>query len=271
MGVEVETEGVGEASYEKGQYENVSIVDTTTVEGVYFEGVAGGSVTVVTPLELGVLLGFGINWNVAAKHIDLHGGFSHWRTAFRDGWNQQTTNFTATSVASHCQTVNGFTRWTNNGNFALVVPAAASSISLIAEAADGDITLQAGDGDVGSLSLASNKVKLSSAGEVSVTGTTKASMSSGAGGLNLSDTQVSLKCNTAGLTATAEATTLSGAKVEIGVPGTPNTSQVATAATVAATAAPLDVTTAAINNLQGRLRDLQDKIGKSKMLSYLLK
>jgi len=69
MGVEVETEGVGEASYEKGQYENVSIVDTTTVEGVYFEGVAGGSVTVVTPLELGVLLGFGITFIITLQAV----------------------------------------------------------------------------------------------------------------------------------------------------------------------------------------------------------
>lgn len=262
MGYEVNTEGLGSEWYEQGSASNAVLLEAFMTEGLFFEFVAG--------MELTVLGGFGIDWHPWAKHVELH-GVSHWLTAFSDGWNEKTTNFTATSVASHCQTVNGFTRWTNNGNFALVVPAAASSISLIAEAADGDITLQAGDGDVGALSLASNKVTLSSAGEVSVTGTTKASMSSGAGGLNLADTQVSLKCNTAGLTATAEATTLSGAKVEIGVPGTPNTSQVATAATVAATAAPLDVTTAAINNLQGRLRDLQDKIGKSRMLSYLLK
>ena len=277
MGVEIETTGISEGWYEQGQYENVSIVDATTVEGIYFEGVGGGSVTAISPFQVGfvggieinTLLGLGVTWHPKAKEIEIHG--LHSIATSPDSKNYTVINYTCTSEQSHTQKVNGPTTWTNNGNFELVVPAAASSISLVAGAADGKITLQAGNGNVGSLSLASNKVKLSSAGEVSVTGTTKASMSSGAGGLNLSDTQVSLKCNTAGLTATADATTLSGAKVEIGVPGTPNNPQVATAATVAATAAPLDVTTAAINNLQGRLRDLQDKIGKSKMLSYLLK
>jgi hypothetical protein len=261
MGYEVNTEGLGSEWYEQGSASNAVLLEAFMTEGLFFEFVAG--------LELTTIIGCAINWIPAAKEIEIHG--LHAVATTPESKNYTIINYTCTSEQSHTQKVNGPTTWTNNGDFELVVPAAASSISLIAEAADGDITLQAGDGDVGSLSLASNKVELSSAGEVSVTGTTKASMSSGAGGLNLSDTQVSLKCNTAGLTATADATTLSGAKVEIGVPGTPNTSQVATAATVAATAAPLDVTTAAINNLQGRLRDLQDKIGKSKMLSYLLK
>jgi len=130
MGYEVNTEGFGSEWYEQGSASNAVLLEAFMTEGFFFEFVAG--------MELTVLGGFGIDWHPWAKHVELHGVF-HWRTAFSDGWNEKTTNFTATSVASHCQTVNGFTRWTNNGNFALVVPAAASSISLIAEAADGDI------------------------------------------------------------------------------------------------------------------------------------
>ena len=271
MGVEVETEGVGEAWYEQGQFENTVLIDAYTTEGLYFEGVVGGAVTVVAPLDLTVLTGFGIEWNTLAKHIELH-GVSHWRSALKDGWNQQTTNFSATSVGSHCQTVDGYTRWTSNGNFAIVAPTAGASVAIVAEAADGGIELSAGDGaNVGSLTLASTKAALSSAGEVKVTGTQSVSVQSGLGAVNVAGQEVSLKCNAAGITATAVSVTISGDTVQIGVPGQPNTAQVATVPGVEASMAPLGDATAAIAQLRTKLADLQEKIGKSRMLSYLLK
>ncbi|MFM7042420.1 MAG: hypothetical protein ACKO35_09565 [Planctomycetaceae bacterium] len=271
MGIEAETAGAGSASYEMGQFQNTLAYDAYTTEGLFFEFVFGGAVTVVAPLDLTVLTGFGVEWNTLARHIELH-GVSHWLSALKDGWNQRTTNFSATSVGSHCQTVDGYTRWKSNGNFAIVAPTAGASVAIVAEAADGGIELSAGDGaDVGSLTLASTKAALSSAGEVKVTGTQSVSVQSGLGAVNVAGQEVSLKCNAAGITATAASVTISGDTVQIGVPGQPNTAQVATVPGVEASMAPLGDATAAIAQLRTKLADLQEKIGKSRMLSYLLK
>jgi hypothetical protein len=259
MGVEVETEGIGEAWYEQGQFENTVLIDAYTTEGLFFEGVGGSSVTFVTPLELTVLLGFGIDWNIQAKHIELH-GTSHWSTAFSDGWYQQNTDFSATSIGSHTQTVKGSTSWTSDGAFTLTTPAPQAAIS-ISTANNGRIFLGAG---AGSLALAATATTLAGSG-TSVTGTTKVQLTGGGNSVLLNATQASLMCGNAGITAMATSTVISGAKVEIGLPNGPV--PVATATQVAAVNT--DVTDfqaeviSAVSKLRERLAELQRKFSKS--------
>lgn len=259
MAVEIETVGTGANWYGQGLYENMSVVDATTVEGVYFEGVGGGSVTVVSPLELGVLLGFGINWNVWAKHIELH-GIDHWSTAFSDSWYQQNTNFSATSIGSHTQTVKGSTTWTNEGGFTLVTDAPQAKIN-ITTVNSGTITLAAG---AGRLALAATATSLAG-DETSVTGTTKLQLSGGGNSVLLDATGASLMCGNAGIKATAASTVISGTKVEIGLPNAPNqpvamtkaVSNVTNLATMANAEAVLAQTR--INQLQEQLNELKTK------------
>lgn len=259
MGVQIETEGIGANWYEQGLYENMAVVAAETVEGVFFEGVLGGSVTVVTPLELQVLLGFGIDWNIAAKHIELH-GVQHWRTAFSDGWNQQTTNFSATSLVSHTQTVEGSTTWLSEGNFTLRTPAPQAAIS-ITTVNDGRVFLCAG---AGSLTLENTDTALQG-DSTRVSGNTKLQLSGGGNSVLLNATEASMLCGGAGIKATAASTVISGAKVEIGLPNTPNAT-VATQPQVEALQGDITDLEAgartAITELRTQLKSLEQKFSK---------
>lgn len=266
MGVEIETDGIGEGWYEQGQYENVSIVDATTVEGLYFEGVGGGSVTAVSPFELGFVGGFALNmlvgldvsWHPKAKEITIHG--LHSVATSPDSKNYTVINYTCTSEQSHTQTVNGPTTWTNNGDFTLMAAAAPGKIS-ISTINSGTISLTV---NTAQLSLATAATSLQG-DATTVTGTTSAQLSCGGNSVLLNANQASLKFGTAGITATGAATTLSGTKVEIGVPGAANpaiaTQPAVTAATRLATDANAEATLAQtrINQLKAELNTLKTK------------
>ena len=254
MGVEVETEGVGEAWYQQGQFQNAVWIDGYTTEGLFLESVGGGSVTFVSPLEVGVLLGFGINWNVWAKHIELHGK-SHWFTAFSDGWNQQTTNFSAKSILSHTQTVEGDLIWSVAGSESWEVGGNSGVI------VTGDATWSS----TATMSLEAQQMTIRGLAVTEISGATSAQLSGGGNSVLLNATEASLLCGEAGIRATATSTVISGAKVEIGLPNGPV--PVATATQVAAVNA--DVTDfqteaiSAVTQLREKLADLQRKFSKS--------
>ena len=254
MGVEVETEGVGEAWYEQGQFENTVLIDAYTTEGLFFEGVVGGSVTVVAPLDLTVLTGFGIDWNTIAKHIELH-GLSHWSTAFSDGWNQQTTNFTAKSILSHTQTVEGDLTWSVTGSETWEVEGNSDVI----------VTVNASWTSKATMSLEAQQMTIRGLAVTEISGATSAQLTGGGNSVLLNATEASLMCGNAGIKATAASTVISGAKVEIGLPNGPV--PVATATQVAAVNA--DVTDleagvrSAVTQLREKLAELNRKFSKS--------
>lgn len=223
MGVEIDTEGTGANWYQQGLYENMAIVDATTVEGVYFEGVVGGAVTVVAPLELTVLLGWNITWDVVVKHVELH-GTKHYHAAYSDGWTERNTNFSAESIGSHTQAVEGTTQWTNDGDFKIQITQAKKGFS-VTTLKNGTVSLTAGSG---SLSLADKSVTLQCNSDITVRGQNNATVVCGANSLTLNSNQASMKRGSAGIVATAASTQISGTKVEIGVPGSPGSPQVAT-------------------------------------------
>lgn len=266
MGVEIETLGIGEGWYEQGQYENVSVVDATTVEGLYFEGVGGGSVMAVSFFEVGFVLGvelnmvvgLGVSWHPKAKEITIHG--LHSVATSPDSKNYTVINYSCTSEQSHTQTVNGTTTWTNNGDFKLMAAAAPGNIS-ISTINSGTISL-----GVSTAQLSLTQATTSLQGDATtVRGTTSAQLSCGGNSVLLNANQASLKCGTAGITATAAATTLSGTKVEIGVPGAANpaiaTQPAVTAATRLAMMANAEATLAQarINQLEAELNTLKTK------------
>lgn len=259
MGVEIETTGIGEGWYEQGQYENVSIVDATTVEGIYFEGVGGGSVTAVSPFEVGfvggieinTLLGLGVTWHPKAKEIEIHG--LHSIATSPDSKNYTVINYTCTSEQSHTQTVNGDTTWTNNGAFKLMALTPAGSIS-ISTVNTGRIFLGAGNGQL-SLSAATTSLQ---GDATTVTGTTSAQLSGGGNSVLLNAGAASLLCGTAGIKATTASTVISGAKVEIGLPNSPD-SPVATQASTIATNQQITSLQNQVTKLEGELEKLKDK------------
>lgn len=256
MSFQIATTGTSRTSVLQGSYANTLVLNAGTTEGA--------EVNVVAPLSVEMLAGVGIQWDVLARHIDLH-GVSHWRTAFADGWYEQTTDFAATSIGSHTQTVQGDTKWENNGNFNLMAPAAQAIIS-ITTANDGTVSLAVGKSNV---NLKNTGVAING-GTTTVTGSTTAQISGGGNSALLNADEASLLCGTAGIKATAASTVISGTKVEIGLPNAPN-QPVATMPAVEAYAAPLNETTAAVNQLRSRLKELQEKMSKSKLLSALLK
>lgn len=270
MGYEINTTGWGLDS-SQGQVSAVALIDSQFVGGLFSKMVLGACVQAVVGVEFNMVLAPDIKWVPKGQQYQFHGRHSVITSPSSKLYT--VINYTCTSQGSHTQTVNGPTTWTNNGNFVLAVPTAGASVAIHAEAANGEIELIAGEGaDVGSLKLASTTVALSSAGNVNVTGTQSVSVQSGPGAVNVTGEEVSLKCNAAGVTATAASVTISGNTVQIGVPGQPNASaQVATMPAVEAYAAPLGDTAAAVAQLRTKLADLQQKIGKSKMLSALLK
>jgi hypothetical protein len=254
MAVEIETVGTGANWYGQGLYENMSVVDATTVEGVYFEGVGGGSVAVIAPLELTVLAGFGINWNVWAKHIELH-GVSHWSTAFSDGWNQQTTNFSAKSILSHTQTVEGDLTWSVAGSETWEVEG------------NSDVIV-AGDAiwsSTATMSLEAQQMTIRGLTVTNISGATSAQLSGGGNSVLLNATEASLLCGEAGIRATATSTVISGAKVEIGLPNGPVPVATATQVdTVNADVTDLEAgVRSAVTQLREKLAELNRKFSKS--------
>jgi hypothetical protein len=256
MSFQIATAGSTQTSAWQGSFTNSLALNAYTTEGA--------EVNVVAPLSVEMLIGVGIQWDALVGHIELHGDF-HFFTACKDGWYQQTTNFTATSIGSHTQTVRGDTQWQNEGNFNLMATAAQAVIS-IAAANDGTVSLAVGNSNV---NLRDTGVAING-GTASVTGSTTAQVSGGGNSALLNADQASLLCGTAGIKATAASTVISGTKVEIGLPNGPN-QPVATMPAVEAYAAPLNETTAAITQLRSRLQQLQEKIARSRMLSALLR
>jgi len=254
MGVEVETEGVGEAWYEQGQFENVVVIDAYTTEGLFFEGVAGGAVTFVTPLELTVLTGFGIDWNTAAKHIELH-GLSHWSTAFSDGWNQQTTNFSATSIESHTQTVEGDLKWSVAGSETWEV----DDNSYVT------VTCNASWSSKAEMRLEAQQMTIEGLNATAISGATSAQLTGGGNSVLLNATEASLMCGNAGIKATAASTVISGTKVEIGLPNGPVPVATATQVdTVNADVTDLEAgVRSAVTQLREKLAELNRKFSKS--------
>jgi hypothetical protein len=261
MGVEVETVGFGVTKYDLGQYQNTFLIDAYTTEGLYFEAVTGGAVTSVLGLELNIVTGLGIDWNTKAKHIELHGA-DHWSTALSDGWYQQNTNFSATSIGSHTQKVEGSTTWTSASGFILKTSTTKAPIN-ITTVGDGTISLVAG---AGSLALAATATTLAGS-DTSVTGTTKVQLTGGGNSVLLNATKASLMCGNAGITATATSTVISGATVEIGLPNAPV--PVATATEVANATALQTTLNTSVTKLEKELELLKGKISKSVFGKFL--
>jgi hypothetical protein len=137
-------------------------------------------------------------------------------------------------------------------------PQAAISITTVD---DGRIFLGAGAGQV---TLAATATSL--AGDAtSVTGTTKLQLSGGGNSVLLDATEASLMCGNAGIKATAASTVISGTKVEIGLPNTPNqpvaTMKAVSNATKLAMMANAEAVLAQtrINQLQEQLNELKTK------------
>ena len=78
----IESDGMAKYLCREGEEYAIYQLDGTYVLGEMLEVVAGASTTfiggaevnVITPLEATIFLGFGINWNVAAKHIPKSAG-----------------------------------------------------------------------------------------------------------------------------------------------------------------------------------------------------
>lgn len=258
----IESDGMAKYLCREGEEYAIYQLDGTYVLGEMLEVVAGASTTfiggaevnVITPLEATIFLGFGINWNVAAKHIELHGA-SHWLTAFSDGWNQQSTNFAATSVGSHTQTVEGELTWSVAGSESWEIDG--NSDVLVAANATWSAT--------GNMGLEAKQMTISGLTATNISGATSAQFSGGGNSVLLNATEASLLCGTAGIKATAASTVISGAKVEIGLPNGPVA--VATAdemAEVNSDVRDLEAgTRAAVNDLRTKLQSLERKFSKS--------
>jgi len=217
-GFEIQSEGMENEWYKGGAQEVYDKLDATYVLGESLEVVAGAvtnfvagaEVSAVAGLSLDLALAPKIEWQPIPFAVELH-GLSHWRTAFGDAWHHQHTDFSATSVGTHTQTVLGPSTW----------EATTSTWSALT-----NMTLSAREKlSCSGLSVAINAQSSCAIGggaTTTVSSKTKTQVSGGTSSLLLNAAEATLATSSGGgIKATAAQTVISGTKVMIGIPGSP--------------------------------------------------
>ena len=217
-GFEIQSEGMENEWYKGGAQEVYDKLDATYVMGESLEVVAGAvtnfvagaEVSAVAGLSLDLALAPKIEWQPIPFAVELH-GLSHWRTAFGDAWHHQHTDFSATSVGTHTQTVLGPSTW----------EATTSTWSALT-----NMTLSAREKlSCSGLSVAINAQSSCAIGggaTTTVSSKTKTQVSGGTSSLLLNAAEATLATSSGGgIKATAAQTVISGTKVMIGIPGSP--------------------------------------------------
>ena len=217
-GFEIQSEGMENEWYKGGAQEVYDKLDATYVMGESLEVVAGAvtnfvagaEVSAVAGLSLDLALAPKIEWQPIPFAVELH-GLSHWRTAFGDAWHHQHTDFSATSVGTHTQTVLGPSTW----------EATTSTWSALT-----NMTLSAREKlSCSGLSVAihaQSSCAIGGGATTTVSSKTKTQVSGGTSSLLLNAAEATLATSSGGgIKATAAQTVISGTKVMIGIPGGP--------------------------------------------------
>jgi len=217
-GFEIQSEGMENEWYKGGAQEVYDKLDATYVMGESLEVVAGAvtnfvagaEVSAVAGLSLDLALAPKIEWQPIPFAVELH-GLSHWRTAFGDAWHHQHTDFSATSVGTHTQTVLGPSTW----------EATTSTWSALT-----NMTLSAREKlSCSGLSVAihaQSSCAIGGGATTTVSSKTKTQVSGGTSSLLLNAAEATLATSSGGgIKATAAQTVISGTKVMIGIPGSP--------------------------------------------------
>lgn len=253
-GFEIQSEGMENEWYKGGAQEVYDKLDATYVMGEALEVVAGAvtnfvagaEVSAVAGLSLDLALAPKIEWQPIPFAVELH-GLSHWRTAFVDAWHHQHTDFSATSIGSHTQTVLGPSTWE-------------ATTSTWSAAATMTLSAQQKLSCYGS-SVAIN-AQLSCAIDGGVTATvsskTKTQVSGGTSSLLLNAAEATLATKEGyGIKATAAQTVINGNKVMIGIPGVPV--PIATQTDIARLDLQANTIDLKVTQLEQELKRLQDK------------
>ena len=262
-GFEIQSEGMENELYKGGAQEVYVNLDATYVLGESLEVVAGAvtnfvagaEVSAVAGLSLEIALAPKIAWQPIPFAVELHGLHM---VSYSLGHTEKSYNFSATSVGSHAQTVEGELTWSVAGSETWEVEGNSDVI----------VTGEAAWSSTATMSLEARQMEIRGLTATEISGATSAQLSGGGNSVLLNADQASLLCGEAGIRATATSTVISGAKVEIGLPNGPV--PVATATQVAAVNE--DVTDleagarAALSQLQKQLNELKTQyVSKASM------
>lgn len=254
-GFEVQSEGMENEWYKGGAQEIYDKLDATYVMGESLEVVAGAVTNFVAGAEVSALAGLSLEMALAPKiewqpipfAVELH-GLSHWRTATLDAWHHQHTDFSATSIGSHTQTVLGPSTWE-------ATTSTWSALTSMTLSAREKVTCSG-------LTVAINaqtSCAIDGGATTTVNSKTKTQVSGGTSSLLLNAAEAALENATGGgIKATAAETVISGTKVMIGIPGGPLT-PVADALNVKALELQDLRLSQQILKLEKELKTLQDK------------
>lgn len=257
-GFEVQSEGMENEWYKGGAQEVYSNLDATYVMGEALEVVAGAvtnfvagaEVSAVAGLSLDLALAPKIEWQPIPFAVELHGLHM---VGYSLGHTEKSYDFSATSVGSHAQTVEGELTWQVTGSEEWAI--------------DGDseviVAGKATWSSTGNMSLESSQMSISGLTATKISGATSAQLGCGPNSVQVTPAKAALMCGTAGITATATNTVLSGARVEIGVPGAANPA-IATQPAVTAAARLAMNANAEATLAQTRINQLEAELNKLK-------
>ena len=261
-GFEIQSEGMENEIYKGGAQEVYDKLDATYVMGESLEVVAGAvtnftggaevgfvagaEVGAVAGLSLDLAMGAKIEWQPIPFAVELH-GLSHWRTATLDAWHHQQTDFSATSIGSHTQTVLGPSTW----------EATTSTWSALTA-----MTLSAREKlSCSGLSVAINAQSSCAIGgaRVRIKGDTNTLVFGAESFLLLNTSEAALENATGGgIKATAAQTVISGTKVMIGIPGGPPPAPIATQTQIAHLDSHVNTIGSKVTKLEQELKTLRE-------------
>lgn len=252
-GFEIQSEGMENEWYKGGSQEVYDKLDATYVMGESLEVVAGAVTNFVAGAEVSALAGLSLEMALAPKiewqpipfAVELH-GLSHWRTATLDAWHHQQTDFSATSIGSHTQTVLGPSTWE-------ATTSTWSALTSMTLSAREKVTCSG-------LTVAINaqtSCAIDGGATTTVNSKTKTQVSGGTSSLLLNAAEATLATDSGGgIRATAAETVISGTKVLIGIPGSPIV-DVATDADILASAS---VAAAQATTVQAKVAELEKQL-----------